>query len=292
MKKTLTTIMLVFVCLSAVYSQSFFRTIPVSTYLKDAVVFSPSTGHESDSRTAFSERQRGVVNFVRGIIDVDLGKIARNNDDFQSVKLALSVPSGAVSDFFGNGQAQVLGLTQQVDAKTVFWKSSDALFTGGSLATFNIPSEQKNVEIDITNLVRSMIANGKQGFGFMVQSGNELAFENLLFATTMDANRPQLNAELRIAYTAGSKLVTDRSFSTFPNPVSGHLSINANNYKPTADMFVKITNSLGQVVMIKNLPASTSWPVKLSTSQLVSDSYHVNIYESSKSVWSGSFIKN
>ena len=146
-----------------------------------------------------------------------LSEVELPNDlEIVSARLSLYSPNEPTPDDFHSSYAvrrkHPIGVVQRVlepwNEKTVTWNNRPAASRVDQVV-LPIPTDvrQDFVNIDVTALVRTMVASPGQNNGFLIRMQNEDYYRKLIFASS-DYNDPALRPKLEIDYR-GKKLDLD-----------------------------------------------------------------------------------
>jgi hypothetical protein len=293
MKKAFLTIAIFTFCAVAATAQFTKNFKPVTKSTKDAVIFDAAGSNDVTSRIAeksdFLTRKHGSSVISRQMLKFDLARLSENLDQLVSAQLVISSDKDLSGSFSGQ-QATISRINKAWGEQDVFWKSADGFSVAANATPFSVNAGQQTIEVDITNLLKDMVADKENDFGLLIRSAGETKYENLLFATTTGDAAPKVNIELKVKYSAKALNNSRFSFTAFPNPVLNTLNITSNDYKLRSGSIIKVLNNLGQEVANKTI-TNVNVPVTLSMDKLPSDMYKVVIYENNQVIWSSSVMK-
>lgn len=253
---------------SAAFAQTTLVLQPDAAAGKDAEIFScvpcgyanSNYGTKKDFN-AIAWTNNGNSSNVRSLIQFDLSGVpagaviadARLNLYFNATS-----PEGRhVSSFFSKNTSYLERITTSWTESTVTWNTQPTTTSTNRVSLAATTSSTQNfTNINVTQLIRDMIANPTSGFGFMFKLQQEHVFKKLIFCSS-DHVTPSLRPMLKIIYTVpapriGNTLGNTVDFEIAPNPAhdQAQLIINA---ALTGTSSVEVSDITGKIVSIENL---------------------------------------
>lgn len=169
---------------------------------------------------------------TRSIIDFDFTQIPLNSV-ISNAKLSfyardIDGGSGFHSDLSGANDFIINRITSNWNESTVTWNTIPSISTVNQLPIIgtSIP-KQDYLDIDVTQLVKDIIADRNNSFGFMVSLQNENHYRRINFCSSDHTNN-SLHPKLVITYQAVAsigEIKTDKNLFIFPNPSNDNISI-------------------------------------------------------------------
>lgn len=232
MKKQLLTLCASLIGCTAI-AQTTITLQPDAAAGKDAEIFScvpcgyanTNYGTKKDF-DAIAWTNNGNSSNVRSLIEFDLSGIpagATISDARLSLYFNPGSPEGKhVSSLFNKNSSYIERITAPWGESTVTWNNQPSTTTQNRVSLAATTSNTQNFTgINVTQLIRDMIANPGAGYGFMFKLQQEHVFKKLIFCSS-DHLTASLRPMLKITYTvpsprvAGTGSLTD--FSIAPNP--------------------------------------------------------------------------
>jgi type IX secretion system substrate protein/disaggregatase-related protein len=283
---------------------------PGPTDGKDAEVFScvpcgydvRNFGNKKDF-DAIAWTNNGDESNVRSLIQFNLSSIP-SNATVTDARLSLynnptSDEGGHVTSFFHPNKSVLQRIVSNWSESTVTWNTQPNVSSLNKVTLAATTSSHQNfLNINVTALVRDMIALPGTSFGFRLKLTSEDHFKKLIFASSDNTNAA-LRPKLVITYTVPSprlenpgysNLKVDQpinsitSFDISPNPAKDFLnvSIYANGNNPAA---LKIYNVIGKEIYNRTLQLEDGLnPLFLQTESWVKGIYFITIKTSKEVV--------
>jgi len=185
------------------------KTFPID---KDAIIlrFYPGTNYGSNNRiVSDSWTASNSVTVIRSLIGIDLNQIPRGIIISQA-KLYLYSPSPQPNDeykhrsdlinsYYHSNSSYLRRITASWEENSVTWGSQPATTTSNQVVLQNSVSTSQNYVVDVTALLKDMIANKSTSFGFMMQLVTETQYARMCFASS-DHSNSALHPKLEITY--------------------------------------------------------------------------------------------
>ena len=179
---------------------------------------------------------------LRSLIQFDLGAVP-SHATIQSAELSLYWAAGCEEGnhygFFGSNGAYLSRITSPWEEQQVTWEmqpSTTSLHKIIIAGTKN--ATQSKPDIDVTQLVKDMVVDPGQNFGFMLSMQVEAPYKKMVFASS-DNSQASLRPKLVISYTVPavepaaeslSRITGEESvLEIFPNPAKEKVSIRINS---------------------------------------------------------------
>ncbi len=249
MKKIIVLFSMAFLSIAA-KGQTTLSLQPNGTVGKDAEIFScVPCGYSTRNFGTIAENcaiawtKNGSSHNIRSLIQFDLSSIPATAT-IQSATLSLYWAPGSDEGkhygFFGSNKAYLQRITHNWDESTVTWNNQPATTTlnrvsisGSTSSTQNYPS------INVTQLVRDMVANPTTSFGFMLKLQHESVYKKLVFASS-DHSTASIRPKLVVVFSSHSPaenstgeemrtLPTTQALKVFPNPAKGTVNLSINS---------------------------------------------------------------
>ena len=154
----------------------------------------------------------------------------------------------------------------------------------------SISGTQDYTNIDVTNMVRQMINNNNQNYGFSLKLTNENYYARLIFASGDNPDQGK-HPLLEVCYTiATSVQETDVPFtiSVFPNPFKDEVNISIATKIANAQF--NLYDALGKVVYTKSNLYGNQF--HFDCPKIASGMYFYNLIESGIEISKGKLMKN
>ena len=154
----------------------------------------------------------------------------------------------------------------------------------------SISGTQDYTNIDVTNMVRQMINNNNQNYGFSLKLTNENYYARLIFASGDNPDQGK-HPLLEVCYTiATSVQETDVPFtiSVFPNPFKDEVNISIATKIANAQF--NLYDVLGKVVYTKSNLYGNQF--HFDCPKIASGMYFYNLIESGIEISKGKLMKN
>ena len=194
----------------------------------------------------------GVPVDARGLLDFDLSLIPDDATiDLASLSLYSyeSPGNGSHSPESGSNECVLNRITVSWDEGTVNWDNQptatdeNQVFLAESTSTI-----QDYLNIDVTNMVRDMIADPDNSHGFLLKLVTEEFYRSMIFASS-DNPDSTLHPKLEICYSQmvsmSKEINTDADWKIFPNPASDYTTIALGDLNREF-VSIEIVNSAGQ----------------------------------------------
>ncbi|HKR06142.1 MAG TPA: DNRLRE domain-containing protein [Bacteroidia bacterium] len=189
--------------------------------------------------------------------------------DFSSIPVNATIQSADLNLFYApnnNFYADDTSLTssnestlQKVNSSwtenTVTWNNQPSTDTIGQviLPPTTFPN-QDYLNMNVTGMVQSMVANPSTNFGFMLKLTTENYYARMIFASG-DNPVDYLHPQLQVCFTVPSAiedLTPNSVVNIYPNPSSGNFSVSWNRSVHKFNE-LRILNTLGQTVVQRNI---------------------------------------
>lgn len=193
---------------------------------------------------------------LRSIIDFDWSVIP-TNAIINSARLSLYAWDnigglGQHSTLTGSNEGWLERITSNWDESTVTWNTQPSTTTTNHVYIHASGTSNENyLNIDVTTLVKDIIANPSSGYGFMLKLQDENYYRNLNFCTS-DHPNSSLHPKIEICYTIVSGIsnntIDDKFIFIFPNPTSNIINVHLTDFNSSNSTRLIILNSLGKIV--------------------------------------------
>jgi Secretion system C-terminal sorting domain len=221
---------------------------------KDAEIFSlqPLTNFNSDLFRGNAWTFSGNLGIERGFIDFNLAALPANveiNAAYLSL-FAPDIPNDQLHS--GDNGVTIRRITGPWNETTVTWNNQPNTTSTHQINLQAAEAEYQNyLNINVTDLLKDMIADPSNSYGFMMRLQTESEFRRMTFCSSDYAN-PQKHPKLEICYTPMVAVEPvgdpDQKFTLYPNPAGEWLFLKQNNTNHTAHK-IEITDIHGQVVL-------------------------------------------
>ncbi len=194
-----------------------------------------------------------VPGVTRSIIDFDFTQIPLDSA-ILSAKLSLYARdvdggSGFHSDLSGANDFYINRITSSWDESTVTWSTIPTISSVNRLSVLGTSIEQQDyLDIDVTLLVKDIIADRSHSFGFMVSLQDENYYRKLNFCSSDHPNN-NLHPKLVITYKSRAsinEIKMENKLVAYPNPSTGNISLKGEK-SYTGNLYTIIDN-LGKVI--------------------------------------------
>lgn len=226
----------------------------------------------------------GDPGVVRSLIDFDL-PVLPANAVVTSAELSLySIDNengfGYHSSLSGPNEAWVERITGPWSESTVNWNTQPVTTATNriSLSTSTSPT-QNYLDLNVTQLVKDMYQNPANSYGFMIKLQNESYFRRMNFCSSDHPNaskRPKLKVCYSILSSIDPAAEASLSFSVFPNPSGGIITLNLPDYG-TNQFNVSIVSMSGQMMYQAGILSGVT---TINLSHLATGIYICQVYSS------------
>jgi hypothetical protein len=261
---------------------------------KDAEIYSlqPTTNLNNELFRANAWTFGGNLGIQRSLLAFDLSSIPANAE-INAVYLslyALDIPND--QSHSGDNGAVLRRITSSWNESTVNWNNQPSTTNTNQVGLLAAESGYQNfLNIDVTELVKDMVADPANSFGFLMQLQNEEALRRLGFSSS-DYSAPQKHPKLEICYTPMVAVDdfkdANAALSFYPNPAADWLNITSD--KPvTASLNIRMMDAYGRIVFDQDVMAGD--PIYIG--QLSSGIYFIKAtVGKDQSVMTSRFFKN
>ena len=226
---------------------------PNGTAGKDAEIFSCGPcGYNTRNfgniaeNCAIAWTKSGSSHNIRSLIQFDLSSIpvtAAIQNATLSLFWAPGSDEGKHYGFFGSNSAWLERITANWTESTVTWNTQPTTSTLHRVALAGSSSATQNyTNINVTQLLKDMVANPSVSFGFMLKLQNESPFKKLVFASS-DHGTAAIRPMLVVTYTSHTPLQDEalemqraqpedaQLLNIYPNPAKNkfHVTINSSS---------------------------------------------------------------
>jgi len=195
----------------------------------------------------------GTPDTTRSLLNFPLDVIPANSI-ISSAHLSLynnpntQFAQGQHSTMSGPNSALIQRITTSWDERTVTWMTQPASTTQNQvLIPASVTAHQDYPNIDVTQLVKDMINDPSNSFGFMIRLETEEYFRDLVFASNNEPDQTK-GPKLEICFTPDAVPENHNiPFNIYPNPAHHSVFVQAKR-NTTEDYTVSVVNLLGEEI--------------------------------------------
>lgn len=196
---------------------------------------------------------------------------------------------------YGNSNSILIQrITTPWNEQTVTWNTKPTTVTTNQVTVpQSISSNQNCLNIDVTNLVKDMILDSANSFGFNFQMVDENTYYNGRDFATSDypdsSKWPSIEICYKIPNSVVDSTVASDNIDIYPNPFVDNLQVSL-TLKNSSNVLILMYNTIGQIVFEKSffLKADETTVVKISDQNLsqypAAGVYFLNVITDNKSV--------
>ncbi|MBE0637814.1 MAG: DNRLRE domain-containing protein [Bacteroidales bacterium] len=231
---------------------------PDATYGKDARVQSrlPNTNM---GNTLFFHAHAGTIDnqpFIdRSFIEFDLSSIPENAYVLKAtMSLFACTQFGGHSTLSGTNASWIQRITSPWQEDEITWNDQPAITNTNRVAIpFSTTSDQDYPDILVTRLVRDLLNDSDNGFGFRMCLQVESFYRYMEFYSSDETN-PQFHPELSVWYTLNPYVdifeQSQDNISIYPNPTNGLVNIDLADHPIHS---VEIFSAAGKLLIVKTV---------------------------------------
>jgi len=195
---------------------------PDSTLGKDAMVWEDNGRYgntdknygQDDRLLMHAGTNNGIPDFTRSLIDFDLDQVP-SGAVISSAKLTL-YNNPTTHSFDGKHRNESSGYVQRVtsdwEERVVNWNNQPSYSAQNKVSYSSLTGNENLEDLDVTALVRDMLADPENSYGFMLRLQTEQRYRAAVFASS-DHSNADLHPKLEITFT------------TNPNPNADDIEI-------------------------------------------------------------------
>ncbi len=219
----------------------------------------------------------------RSLVDFDLTSILYDSINSATLKLfsdkySIHYPEGHIywSDFPKN-DLMIQRITEDWEEYEVNWNTRPGVTFKNEVYVPPSYNDFQNYEIDVTDIVKDMLAEPENSHGFLIKLLTEWPYIRTVFASS-DNTTSEFHPRLEIVYLTteiSEKSVVDQ-FKIYPNPASEKVTIVSMQYRKSEPYKLTIINSLGKE--IKSIENTSEIRLTVDISDFNKGIYYFNFY--------------
>jgi hypothetical protein len=259
---------------------------PAEKLGKDAFIQSRLSGNNAGYHSDFiasSWTYNGVPCDVRSLIDFDLSFVPADaiiNSAYLSLYSYTSSANGSHSNMSGSNESVLSRVTSPWDENTVTWNNQPSTTNQNELILAKSVEEIQDYEnMDVTSLLRDMVGNPYESYGFLFKLKTEERYRSMIFASS-DYEDANLHPKLKVCYSKNTSTVREiklnTTFEIYPNPATNKITLDLSNIQKN-QFSIEIINSSGQVIYSQN---NHSPLTEIDLNHLAIGLYFVRVYSS------------
>ena len=219
----------------------------------------------------------------RSLIDFDLTSIQSDSISSATLKLYSDIystdyPSGHIYwTSFPKNDLMIQRITEDWEEYEVNWNNRPGVTFKNEVYVLPSYNDFQNYEIDVTDIVKDMLAEPENSHGFLIKLLTEWPYIRTVFASSDNATS-EFHPRLEIVYLTteiSEKSVVDQ-FNIYPNPASEKVTVVSMQYRKSESYKLTIVNSLGKE--IKSIENTSEIRLTVDISGFNKGIYYFNFY--------------
>ncbi len=208
---------------------------------KDALLH----GLSSQANTNYGDNSQFVASawtfgskfgIIRSVIDFDISTIPENviiNSAYLSLYAWNSDNGmGPHSGLSGSNACWLQRITSEWDEETITWNTQPSTTTVNQVFLYGTSNpSQDYIDIEVTNLIKDMISDPQNSYGFLLKLQNEEYYRRMNFCTS-DHEDLLKHPKLEICYSVNNQIRDynkKKMLTCYPNPNNGKFNIDLKN---------------------------------------------------------------